>query len=131
MPLGPGILWTLNGKFFKKSVMKAGTSLGAVQWMNYLQESDICVDSNGNRQTIESSYFQGEHKVQVGKDTFLEVDGYFKNDDHEYFLEYHGEFYSLYSIDHNLILKDVFTILVVVYQTRKSQKLQRNVNIGN
>ena len=105
MPLGPGILWTLNGQIFKKNVMKAGTSLGAVQWMNYLQESDICVDSNGNRQTIESSYFQGEHKVQIDKDTFLEIDGYFKKDDHEYFLEYHGEFYSLYSIDHNLIFR--------------------------
>ena len=105
MPLGPGILWTLNGQFFKKNVMKAGTSLGAVQWMNYLQQTDICVDSNGIRKTIESSYFQGEHKVQVGKDTFLEIDGYFKKDDHEYFLEYHGEFHSLYSIDHNQIFR--------------------------
>ena len=104
MPLGPGILWTLNGHFFKKNVMKAGTSLGAVQWMNYLQQSDICVDSNGTRQTIESSYFQGEHKIEVG-DKILEIDGYFQKDDKEYFLEYHGEFYSLYRIDHNLIFR--------------------------
>ena len=92
MPLGPGILWTLNGSTFKKNVMKAGTSLGAVQWMNYIQESDICLDSNGNRQTIESLYFQGEHKIQVGDNTILEIDGYFKKDGQEYFLEYHGEF---------------------------------------
>ena len=105
MPLGPGILWTLNGHFFKKNVMKAGTSLGAVQWMNYLQQSDICVDSNGTRQTIESSYFQGEHKIEVGDNKILEIDGYFKKDDKEYFLEYHGEFYGLYRIDHNLILR--------------------------
>ena len=71
--------------------MKAGTSLGAVQWMNYMQESDICLDSNGNRQTIESLYFQGEHKIRVGDNTILEIDGYFKKDGQEYFLEYHGE----------------------------------------
>ena len=85
MPLGPGILWTLVGRCFRKSVMKAGTSLGAVQWINYLQQSDLCVDSNGNRITIENAYYQGEINIEG-----WDVDGYFKKDEKEYFLEYHG-----------------------------------------
>ena len=87
MPLGPGILWTLDGRYFKKRVMKAGTSLGAVQWINYMQQSDICVDSTGKRVIIQNAYYQGEAKI--GK---WYVDGYFKKDDHEFFLEYHGEY---------------------------------------
>ena len=89
MPLGPGILWTLNGQFFKKSVMKAGTSLGAVQWLDFMQQSDICIDSSGNRVTIQHAYYQGEAKIVDGKTTW-DIDGYFEKDGQEFFLEYNG-----------------------------------------
>ena len=114
MPLGPGIQWSLNGQFFKKNVMKAGTSLGAVQWINFIQQSDMCVDSAGNRIQIEHLYHQGEKDING-----YEIDGYFQKDGKEYFLEYNGKFYSLYGIDHNIILKDVHIIPAAVCQMIK------------
>ena len=107
MPLGPGILWTLNGQFFKKNVMKAGTSLGAVQWMNFIQQSDMCVDSAGNRIQIEHSYHQGEKDINGYK-----IDGYFQKDGKEYFLEYNGEF-NTYIIPYFMILLFYYLITIL------------------
>ena len=94
MPLSPGILWTLDGQYYKKSVMKAGTSLGAVQWLDFMQQSDICIDSSGNRVTIQHAYYQGEKQIVDGETTW-DIDGYFKRDGQEFFLEYNGKFFGI------------------------------------
>ena len=93
MPLGPGILWTPTEYGYRKNVMMAGTSFAALQWLQYVQQSDLCVDSTGNRIQIEHSYHQGEKVINGYK-----IDGYFQKDGREYFLEYNGEFYILYDI---------------------------------
>ena len=86
MPLGPGILWTPTEYGYRKNVMISGTSFAALQWIQFIQQSDMCVDSSGNRIQIEHLYHQGE-KVLNG----YEIDGYFEKDGKEYFLEYNGE----------------------------------------
>ena len=93
MPLGPGILWTPTEYGYRKNVMMAGTSFAALQWLQYVQQSDLCVDSTGKRIQIEHSYHQGEKVINGYK-----IDGYFQKDGKEYFLEYNGEFYILYNI---------------------------------
>ena len=74
-PLSPGILWTLNGRFFKKSIMKAGTSFGAMQWLYYMQATD-CIDKKGERVQMQHAYFNDEH-VECGfqPDGFAIIDG--------------------------------------------------------
>ena len=64
--------------------MKAWTSLGAVQWIDYMQQSDICIDSTGTRVRIQHAYFQGEKKINgIDKDKW-DVDGYFVKDGQEF-----------------------------------------------
>ena len=74
-PLSPGIYWTLNGLSFKKSIMKAGTSFGAMQWLYYMQATD-CIDKNGERVQMQHAYFNDEH-VECGfqPDGFAVIDG--------------------------------------------------------
>ena len=84
MPLSPGIWWTRVGRGFNKRVMKAGTSLGAMQWLYYIQATE-CFDKNGNRVQLQHAYFNDEH-VECGHkpDGFAIIDG-------EYvFYEYFG-----------------------------------------
>ena len=87
MPLGPGLLWTPNNNGFQKNVMMAGTSFAALQWLQWIQQSAICVDSSGNRVQLEHGYHQGE-KVLNG----YKLDGYLVKDGKEFFFEYHGKY---------------------------------------
>ena len=84
MPLTPGILWTVQGYFFKKSVMAPGVSFGQIQWLMFLQETE-CFDSNMVRIQLQHAYFRGE----VDFDGF-KPDGYAVIDGVEHFYEYLG-----------------------------------------
>ena len=86
MPLSPGILWTLQNKKFTKKSLKPGVSLEALQWIYQCQQSDLCVDKNGQRIQIQHAYSQGEHSE---KDFFF--DGFFQKDSVKYYLEYNGK----------------------------------------
>ena len=86
MPTTPGILWSPQVHGFGKQVLQSGVSMGQLQWIYYLQQSDFVVDRNGVRQTIEHAYYRGEKKV--GR---WYCDGYFMKDGVEYFLEYQGK----------------------------------------
>ena len=75
MPLSPGILWTRVGKSFKKSIMRAGTSFGAMQWLYYIQATE-CFDKNGNRVQLQHHYFNDEHsECGYQPDGFAIIDG--------------------------------------------------------
>ena len=87
MPLTPGLQWTKSGTTFQKSVMMSGVSLGQLQWINYVQESDLVLDDNGSRVQIEHAYFRGEKSL--GGFTF---DGYFEKNGIKFFLEFNGKF---------------------------------------
>ena len=112
MPLGPGILWTPTEYGYRKNVMISGTSFAALQWIQFIQQSDMCVDSSGNRIQIEHLYHQGE-KVLNG----YEIDGYFEKDGKEYFLEYNGE------LNFFIIITSCFKVVTItqaaVYQMIK------------
>ena len=86
MPLTPGLQWTKSGTTFRKSVMMSGVSLGQLQWINYVQESDLVLDDNGSRVQIEHAYFRGEKSLGG-----FRFDGYFEKNDQKYFMEYNGE----------------------------------------
>ena len=87
MPLTPGILWTPSGSGYKKSVMTHGCSFSQLQWLYYLQETELCIDQSGNRIQIEHAYHRGEVKRGPYK-----IDGYFRKDNQDYFLEFLGTF---------------------------------------
>ena len=71
LPLTPGLLWEMKNNKYIKSHMSSQISFKALQWIYMEQESDRCVDKNGNRVTIQHDYFQGEVTVFNAK-----VDGY-------------------------------------------------------
>ena len=85
MPTNPGLRWVLKSGKYKKSVMTDGVSLGQIQWLNYVETTELCLDLNGKRIKIESAYYRGEHK-----EDFALVDGYFVKQGCKYFLEYLG-----------------------------------------
>ena len=87
MPLGPGILWIPTSFGFRKSIMTSGTSFGAVQWLQWIQQSDFCVDCQGHRIQLHHSYHQGEMEINGYK-----IDGYLKKDGKEFFFEYNGNY---------------------------------------
>ena len=87
MPLTPGLKWTRRDGYFKKETLMKGVSLTQLQWLYYLQSTDVCVDSNGTRHQIQHAYHRGEHKVGG-----FFIDGYLKIDDREIFFEFNGEF---------------------------------------
>ena len=87
MPLTPGLLWTPSGSTFQKSVMTHGCSLAQLQWIYYLQETEFCIDQEGNRIQIEHAYHRGEVKRGPYK-----IDGYLRKDNQDYFLEFLGKF---------------------------------------
>ena len=85
MPLGPGILWTKNGKRFRKQLMlgQQQTSMEALKWLYYEQER--CLDKNGRRVQIQHAYFRGEHRLKNWK-----IDGYALVDGKHRYYEYNG-----------------------------------------
>ena len=85
LPLGPGIEWKLNNKTFRKSVMISQVSFVQIQWLQMVQESDICCDSNGNRIQMQNAYFQNEIEMNGYK-----IDGYIKRDGVNVFFEFLG-----------------------------------------
>ena len=85
MPLGPGVKWTKFGNRFRKSIMTYQQSLGQVQWLQYLQESSLCLDNSGNRIQMEYGYYQGETEYDN-----LKPDGYMVKDGEQHFFEYLG-----------------------------------------
>ena len=86
MPTTPGILWSQKGSKFTKKVLETGVSLGQLQWLYYLQQSDFTLDSQGNRVIIDHAYHRGERKFG---DWYC--DGYMEKDGVKYFLEYQGK----------------------------------------
>ena len=85
MPLTPGILWTKSGNKFNKAVMMDGVSLGQLQWIYTVQQSDFCI-SNGQRIQIDHAYHRGEHEENGFK-----FDGFFIKNGVKFFLEFNGE----------------------------------------
>ena len=85
MPLTPGILWTKTGKKFNKAVMMNGVSLGQLQWIYAIQESDFVLNNDGSRIQIEHAYHRGEHEENGFK-----FDGYFEKNGVKFFLEFNG-----------------------------------------
>ena len=76
LPCGPGIEWTLKGHKFKKSVMISQVSFVQIQWILTMQETDICLDRNGNRVQIAHAYHQNEIVMNGHKpDGYANVDG--------------------------------------------------------
>ena len=65
--------------------MAPGVSKAQVEWLYWMQHQPVCVDKNGQRQQIQHAMNFGEFEVQ-GRP----VDGYFKKDGQEYFLEFLG-----------------------------------------
>ena len=93
MPTTPGIHWELkrrNGNsYFRKKIMSYGNSLGAVQWLYFIQDtSDLLVDKNGVRVQLQHQYYRGEKNYNG----FL-VDGYACVDGAHVFFEYLGCWY--------------------------------------
>ena len=85
LPLSPGLNWTLYKGRFTKSVMRSGVSLGQLQWLYSLQESDLCIDKSGQRIQIQHEYHRGEHRENGFK-----FDGFFIKDGIKYYLEFNG-----------------------------------------
>ena len=90
MPTTPGVQWKKHGAGFKKKVLTPEVSLGQLQWINYVQQSDMCLDADNNRVQIEHAYFRGEHQVGMFK-----CDGYFEKNGQKFFLEYNGKLISM------------------------------------
>ena len=56
-------------------------SFPQIQWIQYLEQTDICVDSAGVRHRIEHGYFRGEYEFEN-----IKPDGYlFINGEHLFF----------------------------------------------
>ena len=85
LPCGPGIEWTLSGYSFRKSVMISQVSFVQLQWLMSMQESDICVDSDGNRVQIQHAYFNDEVVINGHK-----PDGFMVRDGTKVFFEFLG-----------------------------------------
>ena len=91
LPLGPGIEWTWNKSKFRKSVMISQISFVQIQWLQAMQETDVCIDSNGCRLQIQNGYFQNEVEMNTYK-----IDGYLKRDGVNVFFEFLGEFRNFF-----------------------------------
>ena len=85
LPLGPGVLWSKSGNYFTKKVMVSGVSRGQIEWLQWLQTQDICIDSTGRRVKIAHGMNGNEHVVSNRP-----VDGFFQKDGENYYLEYYG-----------------------------------------
>lgn len=95
LPCGPGIEWRVKGNTFHKSVMISQISFPQIQWLMFIQESDICIDSNGSRIQIQHGYFRDEIVINGYK-----PDGFMLRDNRQIFFEFLGEcldrWYDLY-----------------------------------
>ena len=91
MPTTQGVQWTKQGQTFKKSTLATDVSFGQLQWLNYLQESELCLDADNNRIQIEHAYHRGEYQVEE-----FRCDGYFMKDGKNFFLEYNGKTSLIY-----------------------------------
>jgi len=60
-------------------------SLGQVQWLQWLQETSLCLDDDGNQIQMEYGYFHGETEYDD-----LKPDGYMFKDGEHHFFEYLG-----------------------------------------
>ena len=89
IPLTPGILWTMKRGWFQKQIMTNQMSLSQIQWIQYLETTDICVDSQGERHRIEHGYYRGE--IEFGQ---IRPDGYLFIDNVHHFFEFLGEIWS-------------------------------------
>ena len=76
MPLTPGINWIMKNGYFMKQIMASQMSLSQIQWIQYLETTDVCVDKDGNRHRIENGYYRGEYEFdQIKPDGYLFIDG--------------------------------------------------------
>ena len=114
LPCGPGIEWTVKGNSFHKSVMISQVSFPQIQWLMFMQESDICIDSNGNKIQIQHEYFRDEVVINGHK-----PDGYILRDKKNIFFEFLGEFNARHSsyitYDMNPVICLICLILVLRY----------------
>ena len=81
MPLGPGVLWKKNGRYFKKSTMVNGVSLKSMEWLFYLQATEY------KNYQLEHAYYHGE----VDFNGWF-PDGYCLINGLHHFFEYLGNF---------------------------------------
>ena len=81
MPTTPGVLWKRVGNTFHKSVMCDGNSLGATQWMYFLEATHHAVKDGG----IIQHFF---HRKEVRLENDL-VDGFIQGEQ-SYIFEYNG-----------------------------------------
>ena len=86
MPLTPGIHWSIKNGWFHKQIMANQMSFSQIQWIQYLETTDICVDSHGQRHRIEHGYFRGE--IEFGQ---IKPDGYLHIDNYHHFFEFLGK----------------------------------------
>ena len=77
-----------DSPYFIKRPMVTGVSRGQIEWLNYLQTQDICVDQSGQRQTIQTAMNFGEYKINNKP-----VDGYMVKDGVKFFFEFYGCYY--------------------------------------
>ena len=87
LPLGPGVIWekTELSSVYKKRPMAQGVSKGQIEWLLWMQHQPVCIDRNGQRQTIRHAMNFGEVEVN-GRP----VDGHMIKDGVDYFFEYLG-----------------------------------------
>ena len=84
MPTTPGILWKWNGRVFQKSVMCNSNSLGATQWMYYLEKTHPSLKDGS---VLE--HFFHHQEVRLGSDL---VDGFIQGKEigKSHIFEYNG-----------------------------------------
>ena len=81
LPLGPGIRWNKSGKYFRKSVMHSGVSLGQMQWLYYIEATQNI--------KLEHAFYHGEKNC----DNFF-PDGFAIIDGVKHYWEYLGAYMS-------------------------------------
>ena len=84
MPLGPGLLWEKNGRYFNKTPMTSGVSFGQIQWLFYLQATTY------KGVQLEHAFYHGELEFDGWK-----PDGYVFIEGVHHFFEYLGNVYSM------------------------------------
>ena len=85
LPLTPGIKWTLKNGWYHKRIMTTQMSFPQIQWIQYLETTDICLDENNKRHRIEHGYYRGEFEFEE-----IKPDGYLFIDEKHYFFEFLG-----------------------------------------
>ena len=79
IPLTPGILWTMKNGWFHKQIMASQMSFSQIQWIQFLETTDVCVDQSGQRHRIEHGYYRGEFEFErIKPDGYLFIDGQHK-----------------------------------------------------